>query len=271
MDFAGSGVVHLTGGISAFAGAAVLGPRYGWSAGDEAFARHSVPLIVLGTFILWFGWYGFNCGSTLGLHDAGGGALAAQVAMNTTVAAATGGITMFAIQYGLLRKYDVCGMCNGILGGLVSITAGCGNVETGSAFLIAIIGGIVYKGSSTLVEKLGVDDPVDAASVHGACGIWGVIACALFDWGNGFDHFHGWSGFSCMTDDNGSCRTGIGGTALGVNILLALMVVLWAGGLSTVIFAILKFSGLLRVSQESEEAGQDAHSHSPSKAYNLSG
>jgi len=269
MDFAGSGIVHLTGGVSALCGAIILGARSDWSPGDPAFAPHNVPLVVLGTFILWFGWYGFNCGSTLSMHDAGTGALAAQVAMNTTVSAAVGGITVFAVQYALLRRYDVTAMCNGILAGLVSITAGCGNVETGSAFTIGIVGGIVYKGSSTLVQKLKIDDPVDAWSVHGSCGIWGVLAAALFDWGNGFDHFHGWSGFNCMTNDAGSCRTGIGGTALGANIAMILAIVAWAGGLSSMVFGILKVTGLLRVVPETEALGNDAVHHSPPKAYNM--
>jgi len=269
MDFAGSGVVHLTGGISAFCGAAILGARSGWSPGDPAYYPHNMPIVVLGTFILWFGWYGFNCGSTLSLHDAGTAALAAQVAMNTTVSAAIGGITVFLVQFGLERKFDVGGLCNGILGGLVSITAGCGNVETGSAFLIGIVGGFVYKGSSVVVEKFGVDDPVDAASVHGACGVWGVLAAGLFDWGNGFDHFHGWSGFNCMTDENGACQTGIGGKVLGVNVLMVVVIILWAGSLSSIIFGVMKFTGLLRVDQETEKKGSDKQHHSPSKAYNF--
>jgi Amt family ammonium transporter len=268
MDFAGSGIVHLTGGVSALCGAAILGCRAGWTPGDPAFAPHNMPLVVLGTFILWFGWYGFNCGSTLSLHTAARGALASQVAMNTTLSAAIGGITVFSIQYAILKRYDVGGMCNGILAGLVSITAGCGNVESGSAFCIGIIGGIIYKGSSFLVEKLKIDDPVDAASVHGACGIWGVLAAALFDWGNGFDHFHGWSGFDCMKA-NGACRDGIGGTVLGVNIAMILAIIAWAGTLSSIIFGVMKYTGVLRVDAETEEAGSDAKHHSPGKAYNM--
>ncbi|CAJ1393444.1 unnamed protein product [Effrenium voratum] len=134
MDFAGSGVVHLTGGVSGLAGTIVLGPRKGRFVNPEEFEPHNLPLVVLGTFALWFGWYGFNPGSTLGMHDGATGALAAQVAMNTTLAAATGGITVFILRFAILRKYDVGGLCNGILAGLVSITAGCGNMECGSAF-----------------------------------------------------------------------------------------------------------------------------------------
>ena len=150
--------------------------------------------VVLGTFALWFGWYGFNPGSTLGMHDGATGALAAQVAMNTTLAAATGGITVFILRYAVTRKYDVGGLCNGILAGLVSITAGCGNVECGSAFAIGLVGAFVYQASSMLLQKLKIDDPVDASPVHGFCGIWGVLAAGFLDWGKGVDHYHGWSG-----------------------------------------------------------------------------
>jgi Amt family ammonium transporter len=126
-----------------------------------------------------------------------------------------------------------------------------------------------------LLKKLKIDDPVDASPVHGACGIWGVIAAGLFDMGNGFDTFHGWSGFSCMTeedaDGNTVCQTGIWGKAFGVQILLCIMVCLWAGTLSTLIFLGLKMTGLLRISDEVEEVGLDAAKHSPAKAYSLTG
>ena len=194
MDFAGSGVVHLTGGVSALAGTIVLGPRKGRFENPEEFECHNLPLVVLGTFALWFGWYGFNPGSTLGMHDGATGALAAQVAMNTTLAAATGGITVFLLRYAIMKKYDVGGLCNGILAGLVSITAGCGNVECGSAFAIGLVGAFVYQGSSMLLQKLKIDDPVDASPVHGFCGIWGVLAAGFLDWGKGIDQYHGWSG-----------------------------------------------------------------------------
>ncbi|CAJ1399571.1 unnamed protein product, partial [Effrenium voratum] len=201
MDFAGSGVVHLTGGVSALAGTVVLGPRKGRFVNPEEFEAHNLPLVVFGTFALWFGWYGFNPGSTLGMKSGSDGALAAQVAMNTTLAAATGGITVFVLRFAVLRKYDVGGLCNGILAGLVSITAGCGNMESGSAFATGLIGAIVYQSASMLLQKLKIDDPVDASPVHGFCGIWGVLATTLFDWGKGFDHYHGWSGWDCSLDD----------------------------------------------------------------------
>ena len=270
MDFAGSGIVHLTGGAAALAGAAVLGPRKGRFDNPEEFEAHNVPLMVLGTLALWFGWYGFNCGSTLGLSDSASGAMAAQVAMNTTLSAASGGLAAFALTFAITKCYDVGAFCNGILSGLVSITAGCGNVECFPAILMGSIGGCIFVGSSKLQKKLKIDDPVDASSVHGACGIWGVIACGLFDWGKGFDTFHGWSGFSCMTNDDGTCQEGIWGTALVVQIITPLVICLWSGGLSMIAFFALMKTGMLRVNEDVEEKGMDKAHHSPSKAYDIS-
>ena len=216
----GSGVVHLTGGVSGLAGTVILGPRKGRFTNPEEFECHNLPLVVLGTFALWFGWYGFNPGSTLTMKSGSDGALAAQVAMNTTLAAATGGITVFMLRYFIMKKYDVGALCNGILAGLVSITAGCGNMESGSAFATGLIGAFVCQAASMLLQKLHIDDPVDASPVHGFCGAWGVIAAGLFDWGRGIDHYHGWSGFGCMENDDGGCKTGIGGPAIGAQFIM---------------------------------------------------
>ncbi|CAK9040734.1 unnamed protein product [Durusdinium trenchii] len=271
MDFAGSGVVHLTGGVAGLAGTVVLGPRAGRFTNPEEFECHNLPLVVLGTFALWFGWYGFNPGSTLAMHDGATGAMAAQVAMNTTLAAATGGITVFILRFAIQKKYDVGGLCNGILAGLVSITAGCGNMECGSAFATGLIGAFVYQGGSMLLQKLKIDDPVDAAPVHGFCGIWGVLACGLFDWGKGFDYYHGWSGFGCMpvSTTDSSCKPGLGGSAIGAQFILIIMVIIWSGSLSAITFLLLKLTGTLRISEEVEAVGMDSHHHSPPKAYSL--
>merc|ERR1712070_1365461 len=154
MDFAGSGIVHMTGGVGALVGAIFAGPRKGRWEDPKSFEPHSAPLVVLGTFILWFGWYGFNCGSTLSMNEASTGMMAAQVAMNTTLSAAIGGMTVFLCRLIMTKgMYDNCGLCNGILAGLVSITAGCGNVEAGSACLIGFLGGLLYTGTSALVKR----------------------------------------------------------------------------------------------------------------------
>jgi len=221
---------------------------------------------VLGTLILWFGWNGFNCGSTLEMGEESG-LLAAQVAMNTAISAATGGLSVFCLRYLMTKAYDVCGLCNGILAGLVSITAPCGNVEAGSALAIGLIGAFVYLGSSKLLLKLEIDDPVDAVPVHGFCGCWGVLAAALFDWGVGFDHFHGNSGFHCRTDENGSCATGLFGSAIGAHIIMLLAIIGWSGLFSGATFWLLRMTGTLRIDEMTEESGVDAVKHCPSKAY----
>ena len=191
--------------------------------------------------------------------------------MNTTLSAATCGITVFLLKFVLVRKYDVGALCNGILSGLVSITAGCGNMECGSAVLTGFIGAFFYQAASSLLVRLKIDDPVDASAVHGACGIWGLLAAGLFDWGKGFDHYHGWSGFGCMAGDDGACRSGLGGAAIGAQIVMILAIIAWAGTLSTLSFLVLKFSGLLRIGENIEKVGYDMHSHSPPKAYAFSG
>merc|ERR1719207_439828 len=271
IDFAGSGVVHLCGGIGALAGAAIVGKRTGRFDPDkeDEFQPHSQPLIVIGTFILWFGWCGFNPGSTLGMSDSGTAMMAAHVMMNTTLSAATGGVTVFLVTYAITKKYDCAALCNGILAGLVSITAGCSNVESGSAVLIGFLGGFVYVGSSMLIKKLKIDDPVDASSVHGSCGIWGCLAAALFDFGAGTDKHHGWGGFSAKSwTEDGETKYMTTGDAIAVNLVEVAFVIAWSGGLCSVVFGALKAAKLLRVDEAAEEVGCDAECASPT-AYNI--
>merc|ERR1712187_74518 len=270
MDFAGSGIVHMTGGVGALVGAICAGPRTNRWKDPNAFVPHSLPLIVLGTFILWFGWYGFNCGSTLGLSDEKTGEMAAQVAMNTTIAAATGGLVVFGLRVAILKGfYDIGGFCNGILAGLVSITAGCGNVDCGSAFVIGVIGGFVYQGASLLMKRLGIDDPIDAFAVHGAAGAWGVMAAAFFDWGKGMDYSHGWGGFDCGRDEAGKCIEGLNTQLIVANFVEVSAISAWVAILSLAVFVPLRFLGLLRADDELQETGMDQAKHSPSKAYTI--
>lgn len=284
-DFAGSGIVHMTGGVGALVGAFIAGPRkdrfLDQSAKDrvmsvpEAFNPHSLPLVVLGTFILWFGWYGFNCGSTLAMDSLEVAFMAAQVAMNTTIAAAAGGLTQFMLRYAMMRKYDLGGMCSGILGGLVSITAPCGNVESGSALLIGIIGGIICQAASSGLRVAKIDDPVDAFAVHGACGIWGVFATAAFDWGRGLNVAHGWKGFRCpdwKKSTLGCVSDGTGkqsGNLFAANFAEIFAIIAWSGGLSAIIFFILKKAKFLVTADDIQEPGIDKSKHSPRKGYDI--
>jgi len=271
IDFAGSGVVHLCGGIAALAGAKIIGIRTGRFDPDkeDEFSPHSQPLIVLGTFILWFGWCGFNSGSTLGMSDASTAMMAAHVMMNTTLSAATGGLTVFFLQYALTKKYDCAYLCNGILAGLVSVTAPCSNVESGSAVLIGMLGGFLFVGSAALIKKAKVDDPVDAFSVHGACGMWGCLAAAIFDFGAGFEKHHGWGGFSATSyEEDGEVRYMTTVDAIAANACEILFVIVWSGGLSSVLFGALKAANVLRIDEDTEDEGMDTECASP-KAYNI--
>jgi len=283
VDFAGSGIVHMCGGVGALVGAVIAGPRAGRFKSPrftrepplekdaiDPYAPHSLPLIVLGTFILWFGWYGFNCGSTLSMASNEDGFKAAQVAMNTTISASACGVVVFLMRFAILRRYEVGQFCNGILAGLVSITAGCSNVECGSALCIGIIGAIVFTASSLLLQFVKVDDPLDAFAIHGACGAWGVFAAALFDWGDGFKYVHGWSGFKCLMRD-GECAPDTGAAIIGANAMEILVVVLWVGDLSILIFAPLWFFGLLTASDEEQAKGFDQSKHTPQRAYDYAG
>jgi len=183
IDFAGSGVVHMVGGWSGLMGAYFVGPRKGRFSKDETnktelFTTHSIPLQAFGTLVLWFGWYGFNCGSTVAVAGAMG--TAALVAVTTTLAAAAGGLTTSILGRVLSGKWSIGLACNGILAGLVSITAPCSVVPPESSIIIGVIGGLLYYGFSNLMVLLQIDDPLDAAAVHGMCGFWGVISVALF-------------------------------------------------------------------------------------------
>jgi len=259
MDFAGSGIVHLCGGMGALVGAKIVGPRSGRfqpHVAQEKFDGHNVAFIVLGTIILWFGWYGFNCGSTLGM-SADKGKLAAQVAMNTTLSPAISGLVVtFTARY-RDGHWSAQSMCGGILAGLVSITAPCGSVTPISALIIGAIGGLVYMAAAwVLPNKLHIDDPVEAFAVHGACGIWGVLAAALFDWGVSDGNWHAWGGFS----PTGGATLG-GGLAANVAGIAAIMA--WSGTLLAIVFMSLKALGFLRISPEAEEVGLDMYEFSP--------
>ena len=256
IDFAGSGVVHMTGGVAALVGAAIIGPRSGRFEGGGRVGKpvpikgHSSVLQVMGTFILWLGWYGFNPGSTLGLSPANYARDAARVVVTTTLSAAAGGVTVIILEKLCGDKtWNIGAVCNGILGGLVSITAGCSVLMPWASVLAGFIGGFVYFGSSKCVLKLcKIDDPLDAFAVHGACGFWGVFGVGLFSaddyaYASGKGLFYG------------------SGTALITAIVCLFAEIAWVGGMSLVMFFPLKKMGILRVSAEIEAAGMDVSKH----------
>jgi len=244
-DFAGSGIVHLTGGAGALVGAIILGPRKGRFENPDDFVPHSIGQVVLGTFILWFGWYGFNCGSTLTFSDAGTATQAGLVAMNTTMSAAAGGLTVFAVRLavsivksmmrgGTLKyEYDVAGMCNGILAGLVAVCAGVGDMEPALAMATGCLGGLAMEGGSMLLKLLKIDDPLDAFPVHGCAGIMGLLVRPIFD------------------------RTGVKATMLGWHVCGIVVIFAWSAGLTALVLFPFRMAGLLRVPAAEEEDGGD--------------
>jgi len=180
VDFAGSSVVHLLGGVAAFAGARILGPRigkYGKDGRVNTIPGHDMPMAILGVLILAFGWFGFNAGSTL----SGGDLRIAVVAVNTMLASAAGAVAaMITITY-LRGKPDLSFMANGMLAGLVAVTAPCAFINSTGAVVIGLIAGVLLVGATIFVEhRLKIDDPVGAISVHGVNGAWGVLAVGLF-------------------------------------------------------------------------------------------
>lgn len=178
-DFAGSTLVHAAGGFAALAAVILLGSRhgkYGKDGKSRAIPGHSMPLAAMGVFLLWFGWFGFNGGSVLSA-DANGVSL---VFVTTSLAAAAGAIGAFFTGYIMFKNYDLSMVLNGILGGLVGITAGADSVTGSSAILIGLIAGIIIPLSVVMFDRIKIDDPVGATSVHGVCGIWGTLAVGIF-------------------------------------------------------------------------------------------
>jgi Amt family ammonium transporter len=240
-DFAGSTVVHSIGGWLALAGAIVLGPRIGKYAPDgqpRALPGHSIPLAALGVFILWFGWFGFNPGST----TAGVG-LAGYIAVTTNLGAAAGALMALITSWILLKKPDVSMALNGILAGLVAITAPCDGVSPIGAVIIGGVAGVLVVLSVLFIDfVLKIDDPVGAVSVHCVCGVWGTLSWGLFNLKNGL--FYG-GGFQ----------------QLGVQLTGAGTAFLWAFGLGLVLFYVLRKTIGLRASDEEQLKGLDIGEH----------
>lgn len=236
IDFAGSTVVHSVGGWAALAGAVVVGPRIGKYTKDGkpvAIPGHNLVLAALGTFILWFGWFGFNPGSTMAATSD-----IARIAVTTNLSGAAGAVSAMITAWIALGKPDGSMTLNGALAGLVSITAGCANVSPLSAVIIGLLAGILVVYSVLFIERvLKVDDPVGAVSVHGVCGAFGTIMVGIFN-ADGFT----WSG-------------------LGVQMLGAVTAFLWVFPLAFSLFKILEKTVGLRVTAKEELEGLDVGEH----------
>jgi Amt family ammonium transporter len=259
-DFAGSTVVHTIGGFVALAGAMALGPRLGRKFardGGGMMAGHNMTLAAVGGVILWFGWYGFNPGSTLSAMDMHG---IGRVATNTTLAACGGGLSALFVVYRRAKYWD-CGITvNGFLAGLVAITCPCYWVSPSGAFILGAIAGVIVVLSVDLFEYLRIDDPVGAVSVHGICGIWGTLSLGLFATGQ-----YGAPGQYGADTSAGQLVTGLfyggGGTQLLAQAIGSMSVTLATFGTSLVLMYGLKFAGVLRLSEERERMGMDVSEH----------
>jgi ammonium transporter, Amt family len=251
VDFAGSSVVHMTGGMTALAGALVLGPRIGKFRRDGTIGilpGHNLPMAALGTGILAFGWFGFNAGSTLTGRDP----RIALIAVNTMLASASGAVTALLYVWNRLKKPDLGSFCNGLLGGLVAITAPCAFVSPAAAALIGLVAAFVVVLLVPAVEqRLRVDDPVGAIAVHGGCGIWGSLAVGLFADGSSGD---GWNGVT------GPVRGLLFGDAsqLEAQMVGVLVNALVVFGLAFAFFRLVERVFGNRVSAETELSGLDA-------------
>jgi len=263
VDFAGSGVVHMTGGVAAFVGAFFVGPRKSFVEGTINTPVYGPVFQTLGTLILWFGWYGFNGGSTL--YIVGYGQLAAKVMVTTTISAAAGALGTLAL--GSFLESSAAGKAvikleyvnNGVLAGLVGITAGCAVVEPYGAFIIGLLASVVYVFSSRLLVKLGIDDVVDAVPVHGFCGCYGVLMASLFGTKENYSAAYGI--YDGAEDTCAGLFYGGKGNGFVAALVFVLFVLVWTGTFSCLIFGTLKTCGLLRVSDEVEEDGMDSSEH----------
>lgn len=248
-DFAGSAAVHAMGGFSALAAAIVLGPRvgkYSKEGNSNTIPGHNLPLASVGAFILWFGWFGFNPGSTLGA--VGNWELIGDVVVNTFLASAAGGIATMFYTYFSYGKIDITMVINGILAGLVSITAGCNVVGPVSAIFIGLIAGVLVDVAVLFFDKMKVDDPVGAAAVHGVNGLFGTLAVGLFAIEGGL--FFG------------------GGVDLLITQFIGVSTIaLFSFSFTIILMKVLKSAIGIRISNEEEEAGIDSVSFGV-KSYN---
>jgi Amt family ammonium transporter len=234
-DFAGSLIVHAVGGFAGLAGAIVLGARKGRFAKDgtpRAMPGHNISLSALGVFILLVGWFGFNPGSQVAIAGADNVHAVATVAVNTMLAAGAGGVIAMIMAWVFFGKPDLTMVLNGVLGGLVGITANCNIVSNESAILIGAIAGVLVFLGVKLLDKLRIDDPVGAWPVHGLCGVWGGLAAAIF-----------------------------GPADFTTQLIGSLAIAAWAFVTLFLVFFVLKKLGALRVSAEEETRGLDIGEH----------
>ena len=247
-DFAGSTVVHTVGGFAALTGTIILKPRegkYNIDGKANVLAGHSIPLASLGVFILWFGWFGFNAGSTLGVGD---GSTIGLVALNTNVAAALGGIAAMMTVWKRFGKPDLSMAMNGALAGLVAVTAPCAYIEPWAALLIGAVAGYLVVRGVELLDKLQIDDPVGAFPVHGMCGVWGTLSVGIF-------------GKSSLGLANNGIIYGGNPAQLGAQMVGSICTIAFVVVSMGIVFKLIDKTVGLRVSREEELRGLDIGEH----------
>ncbi len=246
VDFAGSTVVHSIGGWAALAGALVLGPRIGKYRDGKpvAIPGHNLPMAALGVFILWFGWFGFNAGST----TSGTNLDMARIAVMTNLSAAAGAISAMIISWAMFKKPDMSMTMNGALAGLVGITAGCANLSAVGSIVTGLVAGVLVFGAVLFFERRGIDDPVGAISVHGVCGAWGTLAVGLFADG-------------AINENVKGLFFGGGATQLIAQMWGVGAAFIWSFGLCLILFKVIAATIGLRVTKEEELEGLDLSEH----------
>ncbi|GLJ22157.1 hypothetical protein SUGI_0416270 [Cryptomeria japonica] len=266
IDFAGSGVVHMVGGVAGLWGALIEGPRVGRF---DAFGRsvamrgHSGTLVVLGTFLLWFGWYGFNAGSfinILSVESSTGdletyGSAVGRTAVTTTLAGSTAALTTLFGRRVLAGHWNLLDVCNGLLGGFVAITSGCAVVDPWAAIVCGFVAAWVLIGFNLLAGKVKFDDPLEAAQLHGGCGAWGVLFTGLFAREDFVVQIYGSAGrpFGVLM--------GGGWGLIGAQVVEILVIAGWVSVTMGPLFFGLQKMNLLRISRDEEVAGMDISSH----------
>eukprot|EP00286_Rhodomonas_abbreviata_P001163 CAMPEP_0181288966 /NCGR_PEP_ID=MMETSP1101-20121128/630_1 /TAXON_ID=46948 /ORGANISM="Rhodomonas abbreviata, Strain Caron Lab Isolate" /LENGTH=496 /DNA_ID=CAMNT_0023393155 /DNA_START=94 /DNA_END=1580 /DNA_ORIENTATION=+ len=254
IDFAGSGIVHMVGGFSGLMGAIIVGPRLGRfdpGTGRPVELWHgNTTLQSLGVLILWFGWYGFNCGSTLAISG-GSAILAGKVAVNTTISAAAGCITATVLSALFEGHFDLTLGLNGVLAGLVGITAPCAVVNPWMAFLIGFGAAIILYLGHHLLFVLRIDDPCDASVVHGFCGMWGLWCVGIFCTDKNVQY----AGYPNVNDACGR------GEQFAVQVVSSLVIAAWTVATAGLVFVLINIVVGMRVSPSVEEIGLDASEH----------
>lgn len=267
IDFAGSGVVHMVGGIAGLWGAYIEGPRIGrfdHSGRATSLRGHSASLVVLGTFLLWFGWYGFNPGSFIKISSTYPGAdpyygqwsAIGRTAVTTTLAGCTAALTTLFGKRILSGHWNATDVCNGLLGGFAAITAGCSVVEPWAAIICGFVAALVLIGCNQLAEKFRYDDPLEAAQLHGGCGTWGVIFTALFA-----KEKYVSEAYPSKPNRPHGLFMGGGGKLLAAHVIQILVIIGWVSATMGPLFFILHKLKLLRISADDEMAGMDLTRH----------